>query len=463
MKTTATIAPICLLAFAACAQDLPVPPMSNGTNATPLRLVVRAALVDKDLNVKPIPGLALKIYRTAGQGTVTEVRTALDGTVSVELPSGAYRIESDRPLPYQGKAYTWRVNVVVSHNDQSYELTNDNATVVIAPEIAGSPDTNSVPEPEFADVFYRLEAGALVPLERQTLRYKGEVSGLIVVNVRSVSEIPGGKSSVRFKVGQLDFIVRTALAPSAFNPNSVYCLRKMNATKRRRELVTMVGYASPVGGENTLNLAGGALPVNFSNYGSSSLKMTTEELPAGEYTLGRTYGPAVFYFGVDSDELHTEKEGTMRSIPPRVIGAITAIATFGADTSLGTWKYNAAKSRSTSTNPIESRTDLREATADGSVKLTSTEQRADGTSSILSFTCKYDGREYPITGGAYDTISVKRVYSDTTSFKVKKSGGTYHLTGRNFVSKAGKTLTQTSKGTDAEGKPVTEKLVFDKQ
>jgi hypothetical protein len=236
----------------------------------------------------------------------------------------------------------------------------------------------------------------------------------------------------------------------------------LNATKRRRELVTMVGYASPVGGESTLNLAGGALPVNFSKYGSSSLKMTTEELPAGEYTLGRTYGPAVFCFGVDSDELHTEKEGTMRSIPPRVIGAITAIATFRADTSLGTWKYNAAKSRSTSTNPIESRTDLREATSDGSVKLTSTEHRADGTS-ILSFTCKYDGREYPVTGGAYDTISVKRVYSDTTSFKVRKSGGTYHLTGRNVVSKGGKTLTQISKGTDAEGKPVTQTLVFDKQ
>jgi hypothetical protein len=106
---------------------------------------------------------------------------------------------------------------------------------------------------------------------------------------------------------------------------------------------------------------------------------------------------------------------------------------------------------------------VREATPDGGVKLTSTEQRADGTSSILSFTCKYDGREYPATGGAYDTISVKRVFSDTKSFKVGKTGGRYHLTGRIVISKDGKTLTQTSEGTDAEGKHVTETLVFDKR
>jgi len=35
--------------------------------------------------------------------------------------------------------------------------------------------------------------------------------------------------------------------------------------------------------------------------------------------------------------------------------------------------------------------------------------------------------------------------------------------GRNVISKDGKTMAQTSKGTDAEGKPVTQTLVFDKQ
>ena len=142
MKTTATIALIYLSAFAVCAQE-PVPPISNGTISASLRLVVRAALVDKDLNVKPIPRLALTIYRTADQNSVTKARTALDGTVSVELPSGAYRIESDRPVSYQGKAYSWRVDVVLSRNDQPCELTNDNAIIVIASETAVSPSDRS--------------------------------------------------------------------------------------------------------------------------------------------------------------------------------------------------------------------------------------------------------------------------------------------------------------------------------
>ena len=45
--------------------------------------------------------------------------------------------------------------------------------------------------------------------------------------------------------------------------------------------------------------------------------------------------------------------------------AITAIGMFGADSGVGTWKYNAAKSKSTATNPVKSRTDVREETPDG--------------------------------------------------------------------------------------------------
>jgi hypothetical protein len=39
----------------------------------------------------------------------------------------------------------------------------------------------------------------------------------------------------------------------------------------------------------------------------------------------------------------------------------------------------------------------------------------------------------------------------------KKTGGKYHTTGRTVISKDGKTLTITNKGTDAEGKPITNK------
>ena len=161
----------------------------------------------------------------------------------------------------------------------------------------------------------------------------------------------------------------------------------------------------------------------------------------------------------------TERGDEMRRIVAKlIIGvAITAIGMFGADNSLGTWKFNAAKSKSTSTNPIKSQTDVREATPDGGVKMTRTGQLTDGTAVNFSYTCKYDGKECPVTGGPFDVITIKRVDASTMSYEVKRAGGKYHMTGRNVVSRDGKTRTQTSKGTDAAGKPVESTTVFDKQ
>ena len=155
----------------------------------------------------------------------------------------------------------------------------------------------------------------------------------------------------------------------------------------------------------------------------------------------------------------------MRSVVAKLaIGAaITAIGMFGADSSVGAWKFNAAKSKTTAANPIKSQTDVREATPDGGAKVTRTGQMADGTAVSFSYTYKYDGKEYPVTGGPFDSISVKRTDANTTSFEVRKTGGKYHATGQNVISKDGKTLTQTSKGTGADGKAVTATSVFDRQ
>ena len=144
--------------------------------------------------------------------------------------------------------------------------------------------------------------------------------------------------------------------------------------------------------------------------------------------------------------------------------AIAAIGMFGADSSLGTWKYNAAKSKSTGASTIKSQTIVREATPDGGVKQTTTGQSMDGSSIDSSYTYKYDGKEYPVTGSPlFDTISVKRIDANTRSWEVRKTGGKFHVTGRTIISKDGKTLTQTSKGTDAEGKPVASTAVADRQ
>ncbi len=156
----------------------------------------------------------------------------------------------------------------------------------------------------------------------------------------------------------------------------------------------------------------------------------------------------------------------MRNVTVKVlIGmAVTAIAMFGADNSIGTWKLNVAKSKYTPApkNPIKSITLVREA-IDGGVKVTGTGERQDGTAINYSSSIKYDGKEYPATGAAWDTVSMKQIDGNTFTAENKKSGGKYHTKGRTVISKDGKTMTTTAKGTNAEGQPTSSTLIYEKQ
>ena len=155
-------------------------------------------------------------------------------------------------------------------------------------------------EPEFADVFFRLDTGNLVPLERETATIQGKTTGFIVMSSKMVSEFPGAKSPVRFKSGQpLEFVVRTLMGQSTVDPNSIYVLRKLDVRKRNRELVMSSAHFTPVGGSSKSSPAQGVLPVDFSKYGKSSIKMTTVALLPEEYALSRIHGQIVFCFGVD--------------------------------------------------------------------------------------------------------------------------------------------------------------------
>jgi len=144
--------------------------------------------------------------------------------------------------------------------------------------------------------------------------------------------------------------------------------------------------------------------------------------------------------------------------------AITTVAAFGADNTLGTWKLNVAKSKYTpGPLPIKSLTVMREA-SDGGVKQTTTGERADGTKVDASYTAKYDGNDVHVAGNSqYDTIAIKQVNANTLTDERKKTGGPYKASARTVVSNGGKTMTTTTKGTNADGKEFNQILVLDKQ
>jgi hypothetical protein len=134
-----------------------------------------------------------------------------------------------------------------------------------------------------------------------------------------------------------------------------------------------------------------------------------------------------------------------------------------ADNSIGTWRLNVAKSKHPpSTNPVTSLTVVYEA-VDGGVKVTVTGQTKDGTAINFNSTVKYDGKEYPITGAPYDTISTKQIDANTFTYEDTKTGGKYHTTGREVISKDGKTMTITCKGMNGDGKPISGTSIYDRQ
>jgi|SRR5215469_4662638 len=131
---------------------------------------------------------------------------------------------------------------------------------------------------------------------------------------------------------------------------------------------------------------------------------------------------------------------------------------------VGTWKLNVAKSKFTGSQPPKSETRTVVA-QDGGMKVTYEGIAADGSPISYVITTNFDGKDSPISGtsrlGA-DTVAAKRVDANTTTSTSKKAGKTLYTT-RTVVSKDGKVTTQTTKGVNGDGMPISEATVWDKQ
>lgn len=133
-----------------------------------------------------------------------------------------------------------------------------------------------------------------------------------------------------------------------------------------------------------------------------------------------------------------------------------------ADPVLGTWELNPAKSRYSPGPPPKSEMRTYEASGQG-VKLTVKGLDADGKPTLVQYTANYDGKDYPVTGSQnFDTIVLKRIDAFTLEATLKKAGKVVQTTTR-VISKDGKTMTFTVKGTNANGQPFNNVLLWDKR
>jgi hypothetical protein len=148
-----------------------------------------------------------------------------------------------------------------------------------------------------------------------------------------------------------------------------------------------------------------------------------------------------------------------------VLGAgVVSLSAQGNDPRVGTWKLNVAKSKYSPGPAPQSLTVKVEPVAQGE-KVTAEFVNADGTRSTVQYVeANFDGKDYPLTGSQFgaDTVSLKRIDRWTTE-RTDKKGSTVIQTLRRVVSKDGKTMTVTTKGTDAKGQAMNNVALFERQ
>ena len=152
-----------------------------------------------------------------------------------------------------------------------------------------------------------------------------------------------------------------------------------------------------------------------------------------------------------------------------VLALGVASSVFGQqdDAHFGTWKQNFEKSKSTppptGTRP-QSVIRVYEPFEKNGIKATFTTVSADGKKTVTTYSAHFDGKDYPYTGGgAFTSIALKKVDRYTFEAVNKNSSTKATNSGTNTVSKDGKTLTYTFKGTNAQGEPVSGVQVFERQ
>jgi len=136
-------------------------------------------------------------------------------------------------------------------------------------------------------------------------------------------------------------------------------------------------------------------------------------------------------------------------------------ASFAADSNVGTWKLNEAKSKiaagaSKNTSVVY--------TAEGdSYKCVTDGVDGKGKPTHSEWTGKFDGKDYPVTGDSNaDMRSIKKEHDGHYKIENKKAGKTV-LSGTVTLSDGDKTRTLKTEGKSADGKKIESTAVYDKQ
>lgn len=87
-------------------------------------------LVAGDLSQRPVAKRRFRVYGDGLPADGLVVASSFEGRIEVTLPEGFYRLKSEQPLAFEGRAFEWDIQFAISADAAtSIELSNDNASV----------------------------------------------------------------------------------------------------------------------------------------------------------------------------------------------------------------------------------------------------------------------------------------------------------------------------------------------
>jgi S1-C subfamily serine protease len=158
-------------------------------------LQVEVVLIDRELNLKPVPKFTVQLTALSGASTGEKISlvTGFDGRATVELPAGRYQLATPKPIEFQGNRYSWDLELTLSGAEQKLELSNNNAMVA---EVAPKPATPTAMSP--VELFQRYQNSVVTVWSEfgHGTGFFAEASGLVLTNQHVVG--PSRYLSVQF-------------------------------------------------------------------------------------------------------------------------------------------------------------------------------------------------------------------------------------------------------------------------
>jgi len=156
----------------------------SATVPATIKVKVKAALYDRDLNLKPVPHLALSLHNLDQEkAEPVTLQTSFDGLAEADLPSGRYALSTSVPIEFQGRSYTWDIQLTLTKAETTVELSNDNAK---ATDLSGG---RGAKVDELSEYFKRLKPSIVTvwTQEGHGTGFLVDPGGLILTNQHVIS------------------------------------------------------------------------------------------------------------------------------------------------------------------------------------------------------------------------------------------------------------------------------------